>query len=355
MPTPVDDVPVTEQLEEPQRPQQREKLKEVPTPEQRRKPTQKKKRLRRRRSLREEEARVREELMREKASTPRRRREFAPKKRAPIPKKPVRKPPARRRKPRPAPPEITRPRPRVPQQENKIVVYTALFGNDDRLWTPHPSFVHEATFVIFTEKPREEVGTWVDPKRPHIKHGTAKTSVPQPVWEQRIVKPGYDNRKSARYYKTLIPELFDEYEFSIWVDANVRLAVSPIEAVERWLGNSDIAAIKHLTRSCLYNEAKECIGVGKGSRAKIAAQTRFYRNEGMPERWGLPSTRCVIRRHNDVIAQLNESWWREIEKYSVRDQISLPYIAWKLGISWNIIPGIRSKAFWFIRHKELPK
>jgi len=72
----------------------------------------------------------------------------------------------------------------------------------------------------------------------------------------------------------------------------------------------------------------------------------------------LPSTKCVIRRHTPWIARLNIRWWEEIERYSERDQLSLPFVCWELGFKWKIIPGYvlqNNAPFWFIKHGEVPK
>jgi hypothetical protein len=36
---------------------------------------------------------------------------------------------------------------------------------------------------------------------------------------------------------------------------------------------------------------------------------------------------------------LNEAWWEEMTRGSVRDQVSLPYVCWKAGLRWDVIPG----------------
>jgi hypothetical protein len=48
-------------------------------------------------------------------------------------------------------------------------------------------------------------------------------------------------------------------------------------------------------------------------------------------------TACLVRRQDNASAAgrrvraLNALWWRELKGQSVRDQISFPYAAWKLG------------------------
>lgn len=39
---------------------------------------------------------------------------------------------------------------------------------------------------------------------------------------------------------------------------------------------------------------------------------------------------CMVRDHNDeFVKKLMNDWQNEIMKYSVRDQLSFPYVCWK--------------------------
>jgi len=237
----------------------------------------------------------------------------------------------------------------------KIIVYTALFGGSDRLWSAPPVSTSGVKYVVFTEKPRREVGLWTysfSLERPTVLGGTEDVSPTSCSWEQRIVKAPQGNRKTARYYKVMAHKVLREADISIWVDANVRLLVSPAEVVSRWASRRDLVVFKHPVRGCLFDEVEACVRLGKGNKARILAQAKTYKKAKMPRRWGLASTRCLVRKHTSRIAKLNEAWWKEICKYSLRDQISLPFVCWRDGVQWEMIPkGVRgNKDFWFIRH-----
>jgi hypothetical protein len=252
---------------------------------------------------------------------------------------------------------VERPRPKdlLSTPKAKIVVYTALFGDSDRLWSVPPVAALGARYVVFTEKPRREVGLWTHSfshDRPALIAGTEDISPPTCFWEQRVMKAPYESRKSARYYKTMAHKVLRGVDISIWVDANVRLLISPAVAAQRWEYRGGIVAFQHAVRGCLFEEATTCMRRGIGNKVRIKAQVRAYREAGMPRGWGLASTRCVVRKHTTEIARLNAAWWREVQHYSLRDQISLPFICWKMGLRWGLIPqAVRTnKAFWFIRH-----
>jgi hypothetical protein len=241
----------------------------------------------------------------------------------------------------------------------KIVVYTALFGDKDKLWSVPPVAASGAKYVVFTEKPRREVGLWTysfSLEHPVILHGTGEVSPPNCTWEQRIVKVPFEARRTARYYKALVHKVLQRFEASIWVDGNIRLLIPPQVAVSHWARESDLIVFKHPDRRCLFEEARICAEWRKGDVQRLGDQVKAYRKAGMPRAWGLASTRCVIRRHSKQMTELNEAWWSEIRTHSVRDQVSLPYVCWKLGARWGVIPGkaVRHKDFWFIPHGRVP-
>lgn len=238
----------------------------------------------------------------------------------------------------------------------KIVVYTAIYGNIDKLWSVYPLARGDAEHVCFSDKKLREVGIWGDNGR--LMPGTGNTTAPQ-TWEVRVAKQSRSPRKSARYYKTLAHEHFPDADVTIWLDGNVRLLIPPWLAVKKWLRSSNLATFNHPDRKCLFDEAAFCAKVGKANGAVLRDQVERYRKAGMPAKWGLPETRCVIRRKATQINRLNDLWLAEIDKYSPRDQVSLPFLCWKQGITWATIPGRAwvkggNKDFYLIKHKANP-
>ena len=41
----------------------------------------------------------------------------------------------------------------------------------------------------------------------------------------------------------------------------------------------------------------------------------------------------LLRRKNLKVSLFNNKWWHEINKGSIRDQISFPYVEWKTGMN----------------------
>lgn len=130
-----------------------------------------------------------------------------------------------------------------------------------------------------------------------------------------------DPRLNAKIYKVLAHQ-FVESEYSIWIDANVRLNVQPYVLVEM-MGEADCAVFRHCERADIYEEAEFVNWKGKDSASVVSEQANAYRRRGFMAR-DLGMCFLIVRRHTEEIARRNERWWAEICRYSVRDQISFP-------------------------------
>ena len=214
----------------------------------------------------------------------------------------------------------------------KIVVYTAIIGQIDRLWSVCPTVRGKATYVCFSDILRKEAGLWSG------KQLSTKAPSVSSTWKIHQVKQQWSPRRTARHYKCLPHRYLPDADVWIWVDGNVRLTISPEEAVRQWL-QSDLATFNHPYRSCLYSEAAFCAKYRIDIPTVLNTQTDKYRVKKMPARWGLAETRCVIRRNTPAIREFNEAWWAEIEHGSFRDQVSFPFVCWSKGIRWATIPG----------------
>lgn len=237
----------------------------------------------------------------------------------------------------------------------KVVIYTALFGDRDILWSSPSYLLKGVKCVLFTERGRVERGLWTQGEkygRPAtVLRGTEKLEARPPTFEHRTVDMFSSPRRTARYYKTMSHKIFPDADVTIWLDANIRILVLYESAVS-WLLGNDIAAFKHPQRNCVYEEIAACKLLKKGNRKNIERQERAYLNAGLPHKGGLLDTRCVIRRHTEKVKALNEMWWAEIEKFSERDQVALPYALWKQDMDISYIPGTsrRGQFFWFTEH-----
>lgn len=196
----------------------------------------------------------------------------------------------------------------VQMMKNKIVIYTALFGNYDNLIEPHSEFEH-CDFVCFTDD----------------------DSVISNVWKIILVenKTLYPNMQN-RYYKLHPNVFFQDYEFSMYIDSNVMMWNSPFDLISKYMTEFSIAAPAHPHRNCLYQEANEVIRLGKASSEIVNSQMEEYKSLGFPRDFGLCEMNVIIRKHNDIhIINLMNDWWVELNTKSQRDQLSFCFTIWK--------------------------
>lgn len=193
-----------------------------------------------------------------------------------------------------------------------VTVFTAIFGNYEK--PKKPFFNENVKYVIFSDRPYK-----IDP------------------WEVRVVPRVGSPAKTARHYKILSTKYLPNSDVTIWHGGWLRIVGDPMVAVN-YLKNNDIAMEPHKERNCIYKEAKTCIGMRKSNPELTKRQMAVYRKDGFPANYGLTSAFLIVRRNTEVIRKLEELWWQQIERFTVRDQLSLMYCMWKLGMDYDKIP-----------------
>ncbi len=220
-----------------------------------------------------------------------------------------------------------------PPKVSKLVVYTAITGNYDRLREPTPWPGVE--YVAFLDTP-----------------------VKSQVWRvQPLPGPLATRRRSARFPKVMAHAVLPpDTEYSLWVDGCVTpvQGVTPKFLVAEYLRDADIAILRHPWRRCLYAEARMCMKRNLDDPSLISRQVSRYIAEGFPVNYGLGESGVVLRRHTANVAAFNEAWWSEIEHGSSRDQISFQYVAWKLGLKVAYLPQRRDEKAHFVIARHNP-
>lgn len=210
----------------------------------------------------------------------------------------------------------------------KIVVVTASIGEKRNLLTP-VVLDRDVDYLCFTDR--------------KFKHPTWKTIN---VRRNEDVIPVRD----AKRYKVLVHE-FIEADFSIWIDRHCQLKESVVGMVNELIAAEADIGLVHHPRRCIYHEARTCKQRLKDSEDVINAQVAQYRSQGWPPRAGLFYGGFVVRRHTDDVRAFNGMWWDEIEKWSKRDQLSLPVCLAMSGIKAIKWPADEVHRFFRIRAK----
>ena len=166
------------------------------------------------------------------------------------------------------------------------------------------------------------------------------------TWEVVKIK---DEPKLNRKIK-LCPHLFlPAHTRNVWIDGNA-LPKNIDKILE---GKTGFWCMKHPKRKCAYVEGVYCIDIRKDTEENILPQLNKYFSEGFPIDYGLVCGGFLIRDNSEQNREFAEHWWREIENHSTRDQVSFPYVAWKLNFSYNTMPFLGD---WFLsRHPKFVK
>ncbi len=141
-----------------------------------------------------------------------------------------------------------------------------------------------------------------------------------------------DNTRNNRWHKMHPHVLFQKYERSLYVDANLNIKTPYLfECIfEKEKQNIKLSIPKHFERECIYDEANIIKDNAIDDIVIVENQINLYENEGFPKNYGLSENNIIYRNHNDekIISIMND-WWYMIENYSKRDQLSLYYVLWK--------------------------
>ena len=201
----------------------------------------------------------------------------------------------------------------------KIAVLTALYGSEYSI-TEQNVFENVDYHAFVSKDSKITSSSWVIHKiNEHYKEGD------------------FQNRLNAKIFKILPFNFLNKYEYFIWIDNNIKLNEDPNDLIEKYLNNFSLALVEHPKRTCVYQEIKEASLNNLDLQKKLEKQFKYYKQSNYPKHNGLYDCSFIMTVNNDTTKELGIHWWSEIEKFSSRDQISLPYILNKLGIEPYII------------------
>ena len=115
------------------------------------------------------------------------------------------------------------------------------------------------------------------------------------------------------------------------------LNYDPQTLVNHYLNGFDLAIIQHYKRNCLYDELKEAVIHKLDDYKKLEEQYKTYQLTGFSNNQGLYECNFIITKNTKSVTQLSNLWWEQINKFSSRDQISLPFVLNQVNIKVNVI------------------
>ena len=222
----------------------------------------------------------------------------------------------------------------------RYVIYSAMVGGYDDIL--QPKIVNERfDYILFSNDIKEKrVGVWQI--RPIVYHND-------------------DNTRICRYVKTHPEEMVPGYEVSIWVDSNVQILTDyfykrVIEIDEQGVLFS---SMWHSERDCIYEEAFAVVNMMVEHEDVVVDWCNRLRKENYPRHNGLCETNVLFRKHTgNLTSETDVLWWRCINQYSRRDQLSFNYVLWKQGIPCHYFMGegqnVRNtEHFKLVIHKDM--
>jgi hypothetical protein len=207
-----------------------------------------------------------------------------------------------------------------------IVVYTCVFGSYDRVFPPvRPE--HGVDYVMLTDDAANSVAGW-------------RTVV--------VDTTRFRSRKGPnRYFKMLAHRReLPRCDVSVYVDGNLRVLGGIRELAEAFLREGvAVGMCAHPLRSSVAEEAECCLARRKVQDERaVRAELAAYVADGFPDRAGLHETGVILKNHgHSALDPAMDLWWECFERYDTRDQLSFPYVRWKLGLAtYEIKPSFRA-------------
>ena len=120
----------------------------------------------------------------------------------------------------------------------------------------------------------------------------------------------------------MLPWLYTDCDAAVWLDASFEITNPSFYswALQHPEGRIDFA-----------DEAAVCWDWRKYAGYDLRGQVQAYLADGMPRGWGLFACGTVGYRFTPEVKALGAAWYAEQERWSIQDQVSLPYLLWSTG------------------------
>jgi hypothetical protein len=151
----------------------------------------------------------------------------------------------------------------------------------------------------------------------------------------------------SKFVKMLAHEMNPGYDLYVWMDATFSLyRTDAADAFAAEIRNAEIALYRHDARSSIMTEARQ-IGqfIGEGFRRMVRRagdepvmeQAQHYCSDEAFADDSLYNGGIIVYRPS--AAPLMRDWYGEVCRWSVRDQISLPYVIHRHRPHLHVIEG----------------
>ena len=164
---------------------------------------------------------------------------------------------------------------------SEVAIYTAIYGSKDTLKDPlHTNKEHD--YVCFTDNKGLKSDTW------------------DIIYKEATHQ---DPVRSAKVFKIKPHEFLQEYDLSLWVDANF-LIKNDLNSFLKKANNLESANMLLFAhdqgRNCIYDEANVIIAHNKDNPEIVKKQMEKYRKEDYPAQRGLSANSLMLKKHKSL-------------------------------------------------------
>jgi hypothetical protein len=131
--------------------------------------------------------------------------------------------------------------------------------------------------------------------------------------------------------------LLPGYDIAIWIDAHIMILGNIYSMIARFVASKGaVAAVPHPGRTSIYEELGACIQRKNVDDAETMQQhVARYRAAGFDHSDLIETNLMMFRLSDERTRAFLDIWWREIDCYSKREQLSVNYALQKAGITWH--------------------
>lgn len=211
----------------------------------------------------------------------------------------------------------------------KVAVFTCITGGYDNLNKPLV-INKQCDYFLITDVPNDV----------KIENEEYYTRIPiSQVVPDNLTTPKAQNR----YCKAHGFEVFENYDYSIYVDGNIQIIGNMIDLLKK-IGKYGVAFHRFTYGEDVYEHAMSLAIRSRINREDACQEMQKLAKKGFPRNYGFPEGGVVICDHHcedgkRILTEWNDYYNGALAK---RDQLYLPYVLWKNGIETDevcTLPG----------------
>ena len=136
----------------------------------------------------------------------------------------------------------------------------------------------------------------------------------------------------------MLPWLYTSCDAAVWLDASFEITDRGFSKwVREHLARDEFVVWVHPEGRVDYaDEAAVCWDWPKYRAYPMREQVETYRSAGMPRGWGLFAGGTVGWVFTDRVKAFGERWYEEQTRWSIQDQVSLPFLLWDSGLPFGV-------------------